>query len=729
MSALEDALALTPAAGVETQLAQPLSFSVPLIDHDEFNGLKSKRRSEVNVTLRILERIHGLRNEPRFVQAVNTLAQSYRHLHGFSGSRLYAKYTTYVKSGGNWRSIVKGYKAPSHQPNDFQEFVRGLIEQNKGEVAAALEQLRDDIWPSGEAVPGYGTWQEFFRAKYPHLDVPAHFPRIWPQGWSERNLRRYGPTRAEIALFSGGMAAAHGSLPKLIRDTSKLRPMQWIAIDDFQLDVMCKFSGDPARGLKPQIAYVGGLMAKCVGTRKTLACLFGPMVEREEKQADGTVKKVRSYVKQLDVQALLYTLFRENGVPRDYDVTIICENKTATITPAQELMLKTLFGDRIRVHRTSLIEHKTLVNGFVETGGTPWEKGWIESDFNYRWNRLKKLPGYKGSNERLNAPGDHEAKLALSAKFLGQGKGQLNLPPEIITELPLPFLSVEELTTAFNLVNDRAERRVKHKMLGFDTVTEFRWPDPKLPAPAGIDTAGPNNFRALALLAPAQQALMIPDERKECILERWERLTAAHPRSAVSPAALSLFLLTPNKARWRSHAVTFTRAGVGYSYIDDEGQLPPALAEGTELLAYVDFNAPESAVICGLDGATLAVLRMLGGSPRGVDITDTAAVDAARARRAEVVNRVLARVRARPLHQAADAQLATDARTRDQLVAAYQAETAHLPLADKIGAEAARQQEKAHVQRREERATESEQAAVARLIAKHASAESTSDYV
>jgi hypothetical protein len=680
-----DALALTPAAGVAGTLAQPLSFTVPLLDNDEFTLLKAKRRHEVTVTLRVLERMHALRAEPRFVNAVQTLAAGYQHLGGFSAPSLFRKYAAYVASRGNWRSLVKGYKAPSKQPAAFTEFVRGLIEQNRGCAKAALEMLREEIWPSGAEVPGYGTWQDFFRTHWPHLEVPARFPRVWPVGWSVRNLSRYGPTKAEAKLFSGGIAAAHGNLPKIVRDTSPLRPLELIAIDDFELDVMCKFSGDRERALAPQIAYVGGLMAMCVGTRKHLATLFGPMVEREARQADGTVKRKRDHVKQIDVQALLYTVFREHGLP-DYDVTILCENRAATITPAMELMLQTVFGGRIHVKRTSLIEHKTLTNGFVESGGTPWEKGWIESDFHYLWNRVKRLPGYKGSNERLNAPGDLPGMLKHCAKFLGQGEHKLNLPEEIVAELPLPFMNEDHLRAAFDFIVLRAEERTNHRFLGFDNVTDFRWPHPALPAPDGIDPAGPNSFRALALLTREQQALMIPEERKESSRERWERLSLLHPRARVSNAALALFLLAPNKAKWRNHAVTFAVNKVGYSYVDVDGVLPPDLAEGTELLAYVDFNEPGAAVVCTLDGTQLGVLRMLGGSPRGADITDPEAVAQARAQRAEIVNRVLARVRARPLHQASNAQLGADKARCEEIVAAYQAETAQLPLAEQLAA-------------------------------------------
>lgn len=681
------ALALNTSA-VETRPAPvsgPMRFTVPLADNDEFSLLKPKWRHQITLTLRILERAHELRAGGDFVRATDRLAVSYSHLNGFSGPSIRRKYAAYIASGCKWRSLVKGYKAPSKQPPAFVEFLKGLIEQNGRSVASAIAKLRDEIWPSGAEVPGYGSWMSFFRFTHPELAVPERFPGIWPQGWHPDNLRRYGPSRAERALFGQGVAAAHGKLPVIRRDPSKLRPMEWIVIDDFQLDVMCVFAGDPERRLKAQTAYVGGLLAMCVGTRKKLARLFGPMVVREEKQADGSVKEIRSSVRAIDVQGLLYTIFREHGLP-DYDVTIICENAAAKITPELELMLGTVFEGRIKVRRTSLIEHKTLTNGFTETGGTPWEKGWIESEFNYLWNQLCPLPGYKGSNERLNGPADLADKLKYAAKFLGSGDKakDLNLPPEIVAELRLPFLNEDQLGQAFDFVIARSERRTRHRLLGFDTVTEFRWGDPKLPAPAGIDPVGPNSFLALGNLTPAQQLQMVPEERKESPLERWERLSAAHPRAGLKEHALALFLLTPNRATWRNHAVSFTRKGLGgFSYLDDDG-LMAGIAERTDVLAYVDFNAPASAYVTHLDGRPIGILRMLGDSTRGVDITDDEAMAEARARRAKIVNAVLAKVRGR--HEAEDAQLAADRAHNDTVVAAWRGETAHVPKAEQIAA-------------------------------------------
>lgn len=665
MSALAAFAIETPAS------AQPVRYVVPVLDNDEFAALNPKVRTQVQLTLRLLERVAAIhaRGEGSFVAEVNGLALTYRHIRGLAGSSLLRKYYAFIESGGNWRTLVPNYKTPAAQPKKFQEFVKGLIEQNPRSIAAAIATLRDELWPSGASIPGYGTWQEWFAARYPQQAVPARFPGLWPEGWTVQNLRRYGPSKAERRIFTRGLGAAHGLLPTLARDTSKLRPLELIAIDDFRLDVRCVFAGDPERGLKPQIAEVAGLLALDVATRRDLAHLLGPLLEVEEKLPDGTVRKVTKNIRAVDVQVLLYQIFRAHGLP-EYPVTILCENATASIGAELELMLSTVFDGRIRVQRTSLIEHRTLANGYLEHGGTPWEKGWIESLFNGLWHRLSTLPGYKGSNERLNGPADTDDKLREASRFLAQGAGKLNLPPEVIEALRLPFPNMETLERAFAYVLELRAARTCHKMRGFDTVTEFRWPTPELPAPEGIDPHGPNDFAALALLAPEQQRQMVPVERKESTLERWARLSAANPRRHLGAAVLATLLLTPKRATWRHHAVTFTHDKVGYSYVDDDN-LMAEIAEGTEVLAYVDLAVPESAVICRADGTRIGILRMLGKSPRGVDITDKAALDEARARRAAIVNRVIAGVRARPEHVAANEIMLRDREHNDAVVTTW----------------------------------------------------------
>ncbi len=672
----------SPDRPTEILTAQPL-WGIPLKDQSDFvHRVKStKARKDLTLMIKVLEHVHTQRESKDFVGVTNRMAQGYCHLKGFSGASLRRKYYALRDAGWNWRSLVKGYKAPSKQPAEFVDFVRGLIEQNHRSVEAALEKLRHEIWPSGVPVPGYGTWQSWHLATHPQRPLPRIFPRLWPDGWSVRNLKRYAPTKAEIKFFQGGLKEAHRHLPVLKRDPSKLRPMEWITIDDFQLDVLCVFKGDPARGFKPGITPAAGLLAKCVGTRKNLAHLLGPMVDRQEKQPDGSIKTIRSGLRADDMQALLYRIFEDNGLP-PYPVTIICENATAAISKELELMLTTVFEGRINVQRTSLVRHKTLSNGFVEKGGTPWEKGWIESEFNYLWNQLADMRGYKGSNERLNGPGWLNDQKAYAMRLLGQGKGKLNLPPEVIDELSIPFPSVEQLTSAFDFVLERAENRTKHRLQGFDDVDEFTWPK-SLPVPESIDASQPLALAQLSQLTREQQQLLKPETRKESPVERWTRLSVDHPRQGLDARILALFLLTPKRGTWRNHAVSFTHRKVGYSYVDDEN-IMTAVAEGSPVLVYVDFERANACLVTRENGEPLGSLRALGDATAGTDITDPEAIAEARERRASIVNKILGRVKGR--HEDENTQLGVERAHNKTVVDRYQQATADLPAAAKMAA-------------------------------------------
>lgn len=630
----------TPEA--DAPLAGPLLFSVPLGDTAEFGLLPEKRRIKVQLTLRLLERMHAQRHTGDWIAKTDSLAALYASVRGCSGVRLRDKYSRYLTSGGDWRELVDGYKGPSQQPAEFVSFLKGLIEENHRCMNAALRKLREVIWPAGHAVPGYGTWMEWFLREYPDEPLPPRFPRKYPAGWSPRNLSRFAPSRAEKALFQGGMARAHAFFPKMKRDTSGLRPMELIAIDDFELDVMCAFRGDDKNGA--QLAYVGGLIAIDVATRKKLAWGIGPKLERTETAADGTVKKVRSGITKLGVQGLLYQLFDRHGLPEGYTVTILCENATASISAELELALSTMFSGRVRIERTSMLDNRTLANGFGEHGGAPWEKGWVESDLNYLWNEMGDAKGYKGSNERLNAPGTHAAAARYTQILLGQGKGKLNLPEETVKLLQLPFYGPEEVEQHLALAIARNENRTKHKLLGFDRVLEFFLTPGEAPRP----------FPEMAALTIAQQQQVTLVERMESPAERWSRLSALHTRVPLPPDFLLPLFLTPKKLTWKGTHCTFVHDGTGYTFTDNAGTEMHGVAEGTELLGYFNPASPQLLYVQSLNGSHCGTLTLLGGRPEGVDIRDKEATNMVRAIRAQIVNRSKEIVRER--HTVADAE-------------------------------------------------------------------------
>lgn len=674
-----------------TALAAAPSFAVPFAELTEFAALPEKRRTEIHYTLRILERLHGLiATKGKMAALAETCALHKHAMRGLSVPSLDRKYKAYLAHG--WRSQVKGYKAPSKQPDAFVQEVRRLAELNHRSIEEAFEQLRE-TWQRGDTIPGYGTWMDYYMSLYPERPMPKVWPRgFYPAGWSVRNLRRYGPTKGARVLFQRGVLAAKKHFPSVKRDPSSLRPLELITIDDFELDALCVFPGDAKH--KPQIGRVAGLLAIDVATRRKLHWGLGQMLERTEEQGDGTFKTVRTGIARVDVQLLIFALFEKYGLP-DYQVTILCENASASISPELQLCLETLFEGRVKVERTGMIDHKNLTNGFTERGGKPFEKGWIEATFNQLWNYLGAMKGYKGANMRLDKPAGIEDAIRYTKLCLGQGDRGLNLPPEKIAELRLPFPNLGELEKAFAWACELSERRTKHNYIGFRTVTEYLLED----------DGEPVGFAELALLTDKQQMQVQPVERMESTIERWNTLAATVNFQPIPRIVLALLLLTPKKVSYRNHAVTFTHNGEGYTFLDKAGTVLRGLIDGTELLAYFNPAAPETIQLVDLRGNHLGELIRLGGARGAVDIKDKDKLSEAAALTATVFNREVAELRLR--HAAADVQLAEDRAHNAAVIAAHKTETAGLTKAERIGLAAgeaagnkAREQEQAKALRR-----------------------------
>lgn len=649
----------------------PRSFAIPSADMVAFAALSEARRTEIHYALRVLASLHALIPQVGKMKALAEIAARHRHaMRGLSAQSLDRKYKAYVEGG--WRALVKGYKAPSHQPDAFVQEVRRRAELNHRSMGEAFQQLRE-AWAAGESIPGYGTWIDHYAQLYPERPMPRVWPRgFFPRGWSVDNLRRYAPSKGARTLALRGLAAAKRHFPSIKRDPSGLRPLELITIDDFELDALCVFPGDQARGLRPQIGRMAGLLAIDVATRKKLVWGIGQRLEREDRQPDGTVKTVRTGIARIDVQLLIHSLFAKYGLP-DYPVTLLVENAAAAISPELQLCLETLFEGRVKIERTGLINHRTLANGFVERGGRPWEKGWIESTFNQLWNMLGGMKGYKGSNQRLNAPATLDEAVRQTKILLGQGERALNLPPEVIAQLRLPFPSPAEAETAFAWAVQVNERRDNHDYIGFRRVTEYRLEEGAEPVP----------FGHLALLPPERQLLAEPVERMESVEERWAAQLAQVTLAPLPPEALAVLLLTPKRVTYRNHSVTFVHDRVGYTYVDRGGEILGGLTDGTEFLAHFDPAQPDNLQLSTLTGRYLGQLRRLGGARGAVDIRDRAALAEAAATQAEIVNRTVSEVRER--HAAADAQLAADREHNARLVAEHRASASGLTVAQQIG--------------------------------------------
>jgi hypothetical protein len=608
-------------------LSAPAAAVIPLAHHEKFYALKEDERARVSLLLRMFDEIASA---PEGVVAACRRLALENPGRGFSWGTLKNSYYAWVNAGRDWRAITRRYQARKTRPPEFEEFVRLRIEQNKRGARQAIHQIYRD-WQEGKSIPGSGTWREFYLAEFPEREVPAQYQvGFYPEGWSQSQLYTLQSSKAERALARRGFAAMKRYIPSVIRDRSGLRRLELIVIDDFETNEIVKAWNPATR--RWELCTCTGLVAIDAATGRKLAVGLKPRFKGEEGQ--------RIAITRADVQQLLYSVFSEHGLPRDYGVTILCENAAAAISADFELALETLLG--VQVARTGLIADKTLRNGFVEKGGRPWEKGWVESTFNLQQNMAGALPGHKGGTYQLK-PGDLEAKLLYAENLLSiEG-----LTPEQLAQLHVPFWTDAELLTAYEKIFAAMERRTDHRMQGFKEIFDYELPDGS--------ALLPENSPALAALPRETLLACTPVPRRESSLERWERIGADLPLVPVLEAALMLLLLTPKKVTLKNHKLTFEHASQGYTFSDADSPVL-ALPEGTEVLGYFDAHRPDKLWCTHLDGRVIGPVKRRGA----VDLRDRAAIGAEHAEIMRVITKhVLNPVRAR--HAETDAaQLAAD---------------------------------------------------------------------
>lgn len=557
--------------------------------------------------------------------------------------RLYYAYrrAEAVKKGTGWLKLAKIYKGPTKLPPEFVQEVRRRIENNAVSARAAITELRT-LWAEGQPVAGYGrldpttgarmpgTWREYFKEMFPLEDIPERFPfGFHPPGWSESNLYEQQSSRAERAMKRRGYAAAKRYLPHVMRDLSQLRFMELIVIDDFETDQMVRaWNPDTKRW---QNCRCAGLLAIDAATRTKLAIGLKPRWTDDEGKKQSLTRA--------DVQTLLYEVFRAWGRPAGYNVTILCENGGAAISGDFELALELLMG--VQVSRTGLIHEKTLRNGFVQGGGKPWEKPWIESMFRLMHSTAGALPGQKGATYQLK-PADLEAKLLYTEKLLNTE----GITPEIVAQLHLPLMTVEQFLAAYERVFQRMEERTDHKLQGFEERHLQQLPNShKVVAEEDL---------GLLNLTPEQILACTPVTVMESPRERRERLLKTAGLKPVAELLLAMLLLTPRKVKLANHRLTFTWQGKGYTFADADSAVMK-LAEGTELLGYFDPARPGTLHVTDLQGRYVGPVRARGR----VDIRDQAAIGAEQAEVSRLIHAcVTGPLRER--HAAEDGQLGAD---------------------------------------------------------------------
>lgn len=527
---------------LSTNFAPPAKV-IPVDDYEDFNALTLEQRAKVSKRLEAMQIIGANR---RGVWEGCLEAERLLGLAGFSAKNLEKLWRAWNLAKRNWRalapkSVQRGTGAKSRD-TAFRQFVNGLVGESvrgKDCIRAAWERMIREFWLEDKVIPTFLRRSEWWAKTHPDRPMPSklYMPDFrkdeMPAGLCYDTFRRaVTKDKAVRAWMHIGYHDAHAYLPQLERDRSALRPMELVVADDWRSDLKVLVVKD---GGGKEICYLNTIFFRCVGTGKILAYAVKPMAHRDDD------RKTKIQLCREDVAMLTAIMIRQYGLPKDYPVTLLLEKATATLSKLDEAIFQSVFNGRIVVDHTQGNYKRLMDSGFRESGGQPWQKGWIEVYFRSLATRLSHLLGSTG--RRYDAdPGALEdmEKYALTT---ANAAFEAGLP---LSAVQIPFLTVDRAHDLIDLAVKQIERNRVHKMQGFREVDEW------------LTERG--TWEPITTLMQRPESEWMGkriESHRESSFERFEDLSLRWPRDVIPEPALVHLAGTKQQKKIRGGAFTW----------------------------------------------------------------------------------------------------------------------------------------------------------------------------
>lgn len=578
LSTPRTALAPAPAA---RRMLSPYQMIVEQDGAGEFNAIRSRDlRSGILAKLGAMAKIEWLRDGGMTIKkAVQTVSEEMQGERGCSTTQLNAYFSLWRKGGRkrgangqpngpvfsarDWHIFVPGYtNGDTEAMLDNEELVAHLrsLAANGVRKARSPRQVQTQLlndWYAGKDVPGAGNIRRFCAMQ--GRAVPTghrHDPRDYPRGWSETNIARALEDNSAVStLAKYGEHRAHDKLgAQLQRDRSLLMPQQMVTYDDHDVNVEVYY---PLPGNRVQIIQPKLLLALDVATGYILHYGVLPPLKRDRDEDGGKTGTARSF-RTLHMRQLFMDQLEMYGVPRDWQSLHLHEQATAKFSDLDKLVIGR-FMPSLDFEATH-VYHRKALSGWDDTGGSPWQKAWVEALFSLLENHMDTLPGSVPFRANLQlGRNDHEARRTYTERTV-KAALEKGVPLE---ELKLPILSWEQFTAALDHVITLMNHRTRHDLQGFDhRVYEVEHGGQFI-------TRDQNPTLFDQLCREGAQ----PTHRKESPYERFTRLRQGHIFDRPHPHVLALlsqdkFPVTVNA---RGHVVVkLPDFGDKVTYWDDE---------------------------------------------------------------------------------------------------------------------------------------------------------------
>lgn len=437
---------------------RPLSLSFVAIQHPivfpstedqgEFFTYPPSEQDSVRELNDAMVRISRAKNPH---QGAKSVAQPGRE--GWGASYLRAIYDEWELMHRDWRVLVNKRDFPEARepalPKDFQAHIRAQFSSNQRKNAPAYRKIirQWERWlTTGDpryALPGYA-------------ECPLPGPRgRHPRGWSEKNMNRYAPPPAELAIARIGVHAGLCILPYIPGTRDGVRFLEWTSGDDVWLKRKAMVSGyGPCRVLQFGMMDYGASL------------YLDRFIQRPElPRKDGTAERL----KRRDFLWCFALHMEHYGFPLDYKMHVICEHATATMSAAEARFVYEITEGQVIIGYNTM--EGQMVHAWEERkSGNSKSKAWHESFHNLYANEEADIAGQVGA-DRDHTPA---ALMGRERHAIALDNAGMILRPEERARLRFPFPS---LTECYRQSAERVgwiNHRHDHECEGFETVMEWR---------------------------------------------------------------------------------------------------------------------------------------------------------------------------------------------------------------------------------------------------------------
>jgi len=413
------------------------------------------------------------------------LQERYAGTINVSKSTLYRKVNAYEEEGMAGLLPVRARRRlyeDTSIPPEFTAFLQTIVcgSQRMQGFAAAYRSLFDDHLRAGKFIPGYNTdWRGIYTMQHDGARPPERCPyiphRCTPDGWSERNLRRFGPNKYMQVAARIGTAAGREFLPKIPTTRVGLRFGQVFITDDRYHDALTKFAGNISAQGVVELGVIELLTADY--------CSYGMKPIRE--RPDGTREHLReAYMRYLVADILCRIGYDPMGCK------LIGEHGTARMPKDLQDLVKRLTAGKFEF-QTGAVLNAPIAKGLMPGAarGNFRMKAALESAHARYKNDLALLPGQKGADP-AHAPENLPAKQSYHRALMKACLALAKQNPDLCQQVATPFPDYYAYINAVSLVYERIAYDPMHHLEGFAecgfVIPEFVLPGFDAPQPMSV---------------------------------------------------------------------------------------------------------------------------------------------------------------------------------------------------------------------------------------------------